>query len=269
MPNGHPGILSQLPPVVRGLLLLNIALYLTDLLFFDHLIRYHARFSIPTAIGELKIWEFITFQFMHGSVGHLLMNSIGLYFFGPVMERVWGSVRFLCYYLACGVGAALFFTLLAQMNVLPEGNRDAALVGASGGIYGMIAAVAVLAPHSHVQLLIPPIVLTMRQFALGVIGIAVAVVVFRWGNNVGGEAGHLGGAFVGYVLAKRGAAFTFGSRKTSRGNYVPKIRPRTVVDLQADDEVDRILDKISREGFQSLSDEERDLLHRAAKQDQD
>lgn len=258
--------------MVRGLLLINIALYFADLLFFEHLIRYHARFSIPTAIGELKLWQFISFQFMHGSVGHLLMNSIGLYFFGPVMERVWGGLRFLSFYLICGVGGALCFYLLATMGVLPEGSEQATLVGASGGIYGLAMAVAVLAPHSIVHLLFPPITLTMRQLALALVTIAVAVIVFHWGKNVGGEAGHLGGAFVGFVLAKYGAVFGFALRKKPREprrDIEAKIRPRTVVDLRAESEVDAILDKISREGFQSLSDEERDLLHRAANKDQD
>lgn len=272
MSQGSMGnVFARLTPVVKYLLIVNVVLYFADLLVFDKAIRLAGYFSIKTAIHQGRVWEFITFQFLHGSLGHLLMNSIGLYFFGPLMERVWGSVRFLCYYLACGVGAALFFTLLAKIGVLPEANRGAALVGASGGIYGMVIAVAVLAPHSYVQLLFPPIVLTMRQLALAVVGIAVAIVVFRWGNNVGGEAGHLGGALVGYVLAKFSSVSRFGSglRKKPRRNYEAKIRPRTVVDLQAEDEVDRILDKISREGFQSLNDEERDLLHRAANKDQD
>lgn len=272
MPNGHPGFLSQLPPMVRGLFLLNIAIYFADLLVFEHAIRSHLFFSIETSIREGRVWEFVTFQFLHGSVGHLLMNSIGLYFFGPVMERVWGRARFLCYYLACGVGAAMCFYLLATLGVLPEGSEQANLVGASGGIYGLAMAVAVLAPHAIVQLLFPPITLSMRQLALGMVTVAVVIIVFQWGKNVGGEAGHLGGALVGFVLAKRGAVFGFSVRKKPRGprrDIEAKIRPRTVIDLRAESEVDAILDKISREGFQSLSDEERDLLHRAANKDQD
>lgn len=270
--NRYHGILSHLPPVTRGLLLLNLAIYFTDLLWFDHAIRSQAKFSIPTAIGGLKVWQFISFQFMHGNVGHLLMNGIGLYFFAPVVERAWGGVKFLGFYLICGIGGATAFCLLAFVGILPEGATQASLVGASGGIYGLAMAVAVLAPHARVQLLFPPITLSMRQLALAMVTVAVAVILFHWGNNAGGEAGHLGGAAVGFLLAKRGAVLGLTTRKPSKksARYIEaKIRPRTVVDLRAESHLDAILDKISREGFQSLSEDERDLLHREANKGQD
>lgn len=73
------------------------------------------------------------------------------------------------------------------------------MVGASGSIYGIMAACAVLFPHARVQLLFPPVNLSVRQFALAVLGVAAAVIIFQW-NNAGGEAGHLGGMFAGFIL---------------------------------------------------------------------
>lgn len=266
------GMLGQLPPVVKAVLILNIGIYFADLLFFEDAITNLGAFSIGSAIFEKKIWEFITFQFMHGSVGHVLFNSLGLFFFGPFVERGLGSLRFLIFYLTCGVGGAAFFVLLAYLGILPALSMVSSLVGASAGIYGIIIAVAVLAPHLQVTLLFPPITLTMRQLAFGVIIVAVGVIVFGIGNNEGGEAGHLGGAIVGYILIRMAPLLGVSTKKTPRrpGRYFePKIRPRTIVDLRAQSEVDAILDKISREGFQSLTDEERDLLHRAANKEQD
>jgi membrane associated rhomboid family serine protease len=266
------GMLNQLTPVVRALLILNIGLYFADVIFFEHAIRQLGAFSIGSAIFQNKLWEFVTFQFIHGSVGHVLANSIGLFFFGPFVERWLGSLKFLIYYLISGAGGAAFFVLLAYMGILPEMSMETPLVGASAGIYGIIIAVAVIAPHLEVTLLFPPITLTMRKLALAVIVMAVGTIAFGIGKNEGGEAGHLGGAIVGFLLINLVPAFGLGTKKTSRRRrrYIePKIRARTVVDLQVQSEVDVILDKISREGFQSLTDKERDVLQRAAKNEQD
>ncbi|MES2982246.1 MAG: rhomboid family intramembrane serine protease [Verrucomicrobiota bacterium] len=269
------GMLDQLTPVVKALLILNLGIYFADLLFFEMAILEFGQFTITRSIYEKHVWEFITFQFMHGSVGHVLANSLGLFFFGPFVERWLGWMRFLIYYLACGIGGAAFFVLLVYLKILPGMDFYASLVGASAGIYGIIIAVAVLVPHLQVSLLFPPITLTMRQLALTAIAIAVAIILFGIGDNEGGEAGHLGGAIVGFLLIRMVPVFGIQAKKTPRAkkrpgkNFEPKIRPRTIVDLRAQSEVDEILDKISREGFQSLTDEERDLLHRASKNQQD
>ena len=266
------GMLAQLPPVVKAMLILNVGIYFSDILFFDNAITNFGAFSIGRAIFEKNIWEFITFQFMHGSVAHVLLNSLGLFFFGPFVERWLGSLKFLVFYLTCGVGGAAFFVLLTYLGILPAQSMDTPLVGASAGIYGTVIAVAVLAPHLQVSLLFPPITLSMRQLVLVVIVVAVGVIVFRIGDIAGGEAGHLGGAIVGFILIRMAPMFGVDikhSPKRPRRFFEPKIRPRTVLDLHTQSEVDLILDKISREGFQSLTDEERDLLQRAANKEQD
>jgi membrane associated rhomboid family serine protease len=178
----------------------------------------------------------------------------------------------LFFYLTCGVGGAAFFVLLVFLGILPAIDLDASLVGASAGIYGIVIAVSVIAPEIHVSLLFPPITLSMRRLAFAVIAIAVGVILLDIGNNQGGEAGHLGGVIVGYILIRMAPLFGVDTKREPRPRrryYEPKIRPRTIVDLQAQSEIDEILDKISREGFQSLTDEERDLLHRASKNEQD
>jgi len=283
-------MMGQLTPVVKWLLIVNLGIYFADLLVFDFAIRKFGAFRIQSALSEGRILEFVTFQFIHGNVAHVIFNSIGLFFFGPWMERWWGAKRFTAFYLACGVGGALFFSLLVFTGMLPkEAVAQTAdgvyfnvpmsmvpLVGASAGIYGILIGVAVIAPSLRVSLLFPPVTLSMRQLALILLAIAAGSILLKLGGNEGGEAGHLGGAIVGYLLIRLGLASKesgggFGPlrmrSKGARTDIEPKIRPRTMVDLRGQTEIDAILDKISSEGFQSLSDEERELLQRAANND--
>ncbi len=264
------GFLSQLTPAVKWLLITNLVIYFGDMIFLQGAIREIGQFSIPSALGSGRLWEFFTFQFMHGSVGHVLFNSIGLYFFGPWMERHWGLGRFIAFYLLCGVAGAVLYTVLVFMGVL----ESAYLVGASAGIYGILAGVAVVAPNLRVALLFPPIELSMRQLAIALMVISLGMIVLPFGLNRGGEAGHLGGAVLGFLLIRYPGLLNWARReappvevvrpKAFRQRSAAKLRPRTTVELQQASAVDRILDKISREGFQSLTQEEREVLLRAS-----
>ena len=275
------GSLSRLTPVVKCLLIANVAIFLLDYLILPVVLnlkvdRFHppllvqwGAFSVQSALLEFRLWEFVTFQFLHGSLGHVLFNSIGIYFFGPWMERWWGSKKFLLFYLLCGAAGAAFFTLLMWLGILPDG-MDSSLIGASAGIYGIFIGVAIIAPDLRVALLFPPIVLSMRQLAIALMVISAGAVLLKLGGNQGGEAGHLGGAILGFLLVRYpgllgcGTASSTGSTRHSAPRFESKLRPRTHLDFNEESAVDRILDKISNEGFQSLTPEERDLLRRAA-----
>lgn len=269
--SGRYGGEAAITPVVKWLLIANVGIYLLDLLFLDHAARNWGRFTVASGLREGKVWELVTFQFLHFSVGHVLFNMIALYFFGPWMERWWGSAKFIAFYLLCGIAGAMFYTLLMAMGVLDR-MPDARLAGASAGIYGILIGVARIAPALQVRLLIPPITLTMRQLATVILVIAVGAVVLRIGGNEGGEAGHLGGAILGFLLVRFPESLqwigggTLRNRRSARARPAPerKIRPRTRIQLAEDDEVDRILDKISQDGFQSLTDAERESLRKAA-----
>ena len=288
-PDSGGGNFSRITPVVKWLLILNIGIYVLDLLLKgnspDGPLRTFGEFTIRSGISEGRIWELFTFQFLHGSVGHILMNSVGLFVFGPWMERWWGAGKFLVFYLLSGAGGALFYALLIFVGILPKeviGGIDEAgravmvsativpLIGASAGIYGILVGVAVIAPALVVKLLFPPISLTMRQLALAALAISIAIILFGIGSNEGGEAGHLGGALAGFLLI-RGWMYWKNSKHASGTNHrgprtdiEAKIRPRTMVDLHGQSQIDTILDKISKDGFQSITQEERDLLLRAS-----
>ncbi|GAA5131863.1 rhomboid family intramembrane serine protease [Luteolibacter yonseiensis] len=271
------GFFSQITPAVKWLLILNIGIFVLDAIIERTLgyrwLESYGAFTIQSGIQTGRVWEFITFQFLHGGFFHLLMNCLGIFFFGPWMERWWGTGKFVMFHLLCGVGGALFFALLAVTGVLPGDDLQAPLVGASAGIYGMLVGVAVISPDMRVRLLFPPVELSMRQVALGTLGISAAMILLRIGGNEGGEAGHLGGALAGYVLMRY--PHLLGDRgirifqpKVTKPKPQPKIRPRSGLEKIRDTEVDLILDKISSHGFQSLTQEEKDLLQQASTQKQ-
>ena len=181
-------------------------------------------YSWFTCFLEGQLWRLITYQFVHANFGHILFNMWALYFFGPAVESAMGPRRYLAFYLACGVAGALFSSLLAGMNLytplpdVPQNeficNQLAAfagyegqvrcwemipLVGASASIYGVMVACAFMYPDVMISLIFPPVTLRLRTFALIIIGIASATILFNL-SNAGGEAGHLGGIIMGALI---------------------------------------------------------------------
>ena len=275
--------MSHLSPVVKWLLIINVAVF-----FLDHMFLHRTpammrdgvfplwnpgAFTIRSGLSELHLWQFVSFQFLHASVWHILFNSIGIYFFGPWLERWWGSKKFLIFYLACGAAGAAFFTLLVRLGVV-DASWDSPLVGASAGIYGIFIGVAVIAPDLRVALLFPPIELSMRQLAIAMMAISIGAILLQLGGNEVGEAGHLGGALLGYFLMRYPSLLggqpgvEIRRPRAFASQAAPKLRPHTEVRTGEDTAVDLILDKISREGFQSLTQIERDILTQAAQRQQ-
>lgn len=158
-------------------------------------------FSYEKAIANLQVWRFLTYQFLHADFFHLLFNMIGLYFFGPMLERWWGSRRFLAYYLLCGASGAAVYVVLMFIPGLLASGPDTALVGASGALFGILVGAAIIAPRQTVMLIFPPIPMQMRTLVLIFLGIA-GISVLVGSRNAGGEAAHLGGAALGVVLMR-------------------------------------------------------------------
>ena len=157
-------------------------------------------FNVIEGINNNQFWRLITYQFLHGNIWHLGMNMMALYIFGPLIEKWWGARRFLAFYLLCGACGAWFMSLLAFFPDLINGGA-ARMVGASGSIFGVLVASALLYPRDEVKLVIPPMWVTVRKLALIFIGLSNVSMFI--GFNVGGNATHVGGAVFGYLLVKR------------------------------------------------------------------
>ena len=156
-------------------------------------------FSVVTAVLQGQVWRFLTFQFLHASVNHILFNMISLYFFGQLVESYLGSRRYLAFYLLCGVAGPVMYMALWALHLLKDGPATP-LVGASAGIFGILIAAAVVAP-SAIVLVMGVIPVQLKTLAWVLLGIAVYTVLTS-GNNAGGQAAHLGGAAVGFWLIR-------------------------------------------------------------------
>lgn len=241
-------------------------------------------FSTFTAIKGIEFWRFIGFQFLHANHIHLLVNMIGLFFFGPIVERYLGSKRYLAFYLLCGIFGAVLFVFLNLLGVTAtivggEGlkipgllfnSTFTPLVGASAGIFGVLMAGAFLMPRAEVLFffLIP---MQMRTLAYVLVAIALfSLITDR--PNAGGEAGHLGGALAGFYFIRRPhhlhGFFDFLGRVDPTSHHYRRTRAaprhRYAAPMRVE-EVDRILDKINREGLHSLTDEEKRILGEASR----
>ncbi len=249
----------KLTLVVKRLLIINVAVFFTSIvirplgsLLFDWASVYPANLLV-----SLQLWRLITYQFLHGSVGHILLNMLGLFFLGPTLERHWGSRKFLIFYLGCGVAGALFYMLLVAMKFLPA----LPMVGASGAILGMLAACAILFPHFVVILFIFP--MPIRVAAIILTGIYVAAII-RKGANAGGDAAHLAGMVAGALYVFSGSWRTKIKLKILEGNWEKKVKNQQRLQL----ELDRILEKVHTQGIYSLTSKEKKILKKATKAQQ-
>jgi len=276
-PGGFGGRLAG-ATVVTWLLGLNVVIFLVDSVLTgsvrgDALSPYAwGSFSIDKGVFGLQVWRFFTYQFLHANFFHILFNMIGLFFFGPLIERWLGSRRFLAFYLLCGISGAVLYTLLAFVPGLIPGSLARPMVGASGSVYGILVACAVLFPHQRVMLLIPPIPMSMRTLALIFLGLA-ALSVIAGSSNAGGEAAHLGGALLGFILIKKPALIGWADRAAQvtqafkggdpAAREAKRVRRQKESQAAEQQQVDRILDKVRQHGMQSLTGKEKKALQRA------
>jgi membrane associated rhomboid family serine protease len=179
-------------------------------------------FSTDKAIRHGQVWRFVTFQFLHASPMHLILNMIGIYFFGPIVEGQFGSRRYLAFYLMCGLAGAASYLLLSSTHILISDPREP-LVGASAGIFGLLVAAAMIAPDVQVFYYLFPVTIGM----LAIFGMLMALYsVISIGYNAGGEAAHLGGGVLGFALMKNQHWLNWVSPSHSRRRVVTPSIPR-------------------------------------------
>jgi membrane associated rhomboid family serine protease len=182
-----------LPPITRTLIYANVGVFLLQMLTGDALLYRFALWPFGTPL--FHVWELITYGFLHGNLTHLFFNMFGLYMFGPEIERVLGTRRYLIYFFACVIGAAVLHVLvtsLARGLVLPT-------VGASGGLFGLLLAFGMFFPQRRIMLLLPPI--PMKAWVFVTLYGAVELLMGIFGTMQGvAHFAHLGGMLAGFLL---------------------------------------------------------------------
>ena len=205
--------MAGMPAAVKNIIFINVIVMLMTSLKENFMYETFALFY-PTS-PFFHWWQPVTHMFMHGGFWHLIFNMYTLSIFGSVLERVWGTKKFLLFYFVTGLGAALIHTgvewlqMQSWLSQAAEGSTAAMTsihllkmtptVGASGAIYGVLMGYAMLYPDTVLSLLIPPISLKAKWFVLIFAAIELFTGVTGTGGNIAHFA-HLGGLIFGFLL---------------------------------------------------------------------
>ncbi|MFC2456425.1 MAG: rhomboid family intramembrane serine protease [Prevotella intermedia] len=318
--------MRNIPTVTKNLLILNVLAFVAYIIFsgmgidLNNLLGLHFFLS-----NDFHLWQLVTYMFMHGGYMHILMNMFMLWMFGMVMENVWGSKKFLLYYMVTGIGAGLCQELAQYATYMEEGLNHCqyvatkmghiptenylslwTTVGASGAVYGVLLAFGLTFPNERMFIIPIPIPLKAKWIIFGSIAIELFSAMGTSNDGVAHLA-HLGGMLFGYLLIRywrkhpysdgdfgmdKGRRFFDNMRSNwenrtnrSAGNNQERgndgfqwntthtqqtQQPESDWDYNArkkkeQEEVDRILDKIRKNGYDSLTKDEKQKLFDSSK----
>ena len=211
--SGRRGFMSNVPPAVKNIIIINVLVMVMTSLREGFMFEHFALFY-PTS-PFFRWWQPVTHLFMHGGFMHIFFNMYAVYIFGSVLERIWGTKKFLIYYFVTGLGAALVHTgvewlqMQYWMTAAAEGSTAALTsihalkmtptVGASGAVFGLLMGYAMLYPDSIMTLIFPPISMKAKWFVL--IYAAIELLTGITGTGAGSaHFAHLGGLIFGFLL---------------------------------------------------------------------
>lgn len=191
---------SYLPAGVKWLLISNVAMFL--LYFFGSMAGLGEYFRllalVPSAVVEhFAIWQLFTYLFLHSPDGfsHILLNMLSLWMFGTMLERDWGTRKFLRYYFVCGVGAGVCVVVLSMLF----GSMNVMVIGASGAVLGLLLAFGLLYPN--MELLFFFLFPIKAKYYVMIVGAMVFLSTMMPSQGVSNVA-HLGGMLVGYLYLR-------------------------------------------------------------------
>lgn len=297
-PSGFGGF-SLFPPMIKNLLVINIAVFFIQQIFenitfsgvpgwyvLNHYFALNpiAGFDAYGTPYNFQFWQLLTYQFMHGDFVHILFNMFMLWMFGMEIENIMGSKRFLIFYLLSGIGAGLLQILIAPLLT----NSLAYTIGASGAVYGVMIAFAMFFPDRYIMFyfFIPVKAKYLITFLVIIEFFSVREASFV------AHLAHVGGALTAfiYILFMRRNEYSsrrffnsfknnfsnnkFGSTFSKRKSKNYDVEEATFYDINekrededivTQEELDRILDKISQYGYQGLTEREKKILFNASK----
>lgn len=272
----------RMPPVIRTIIAINVVIFVLQAVIGNiqvggqSISRYIVQYLAfdPTLWASItQPWRFVTYMFLHGSGFHLLFNMLWLWWMGRSVEESIGPRSFAVLYFGAGIGGAFFhiaFSFLYGANFV---------IGASGAVFGVMVAFAYLFPRVPIMLiLLPPI-----EARFVVAGLIVLDVLFIGSSDGVARIVHLGGAGIGYLLIRahyQGHDLSQYIRpieriwtqtpkkekKKARNKNMYSVSDVEVIEETHDqDELDKILEKISKEGYDGLTAEEKRKLFELSK----
>jgi len=190
--------MKNFPPVVKNLLIINCLFFVAQIILPASALKFplEAWMALYYAGSPyFRIWQLVTYMFAHASFDHLFFNMFALWMFGRILENVWGSKRFLIYYMVCGIGAGLTQELLQLVGVIPQIQS---VIGASGAVYGLLLAFAMLFPNMPMYIIPIPVPIKAKWMVIGYTVIELIEGIFSFGNVA--HFAHLGGMIFGLLL---------------------------------------------------------------------
>ena len=229
-------IFQNMPPIVKNLLLVNVIFFVAQFTLEDFMRNLKL---VPVFSEHFRPWQLATYFFMHGNLPHIFFNMFALIIFGTQLERIWRPQKFLFFYLACAIGAALIHMLVGYIRlksfestidpivlnqylnlvqdkgyelILNRANfanpilgklnalYNTPMVGASGAIFGLLVAFGYTFPNTELMLLFPPIPIKAKYFVIGYAAIELYLGMANSPSDNVAHFAHLGGALIGILI---------------------------------------------------------------------
>jgi len=275
---------NRMPIAIRTIISITVAVFLVQEIgnliggqpvtnFITHWFAFYPSLFVTVT----QPWRLVTYLFLHGGVLHILFNMLWLWWMGRAVEERLGPLTFCTIYFGSGIGGALLDILIAHfLGVIP-------VIGASGAVFGIMVAFAMLYPRAPIMLfLLPPI--EARYVVAGLIALQVLLL---GGHSHVARAVHLGGAGVGYLMMKLyGAGYDLSSpmywlqgwwyrlkgayekRKSvsKKSNNMYSVSDVEIINEVEESELDEILEKISEKGYDALTKQEKKKLFELSKE---
>ena len=282
-----------MPPITKNLLIINILMFVATYVLGRYGINLNSLLGLHFFMAsDFRLHQIFTYLFMHGGFEHLFFNMFALWMFGRIIEQVMGPKRFLTYYMVCGIGAGRiqelvqyihFLSLAPELSGVSHEQLADALnmwntVGASGSIYGILLAFGMSFPEDRLFIIPIPFPIKAKYFVMGYAVVELLSAMLRSNDGVAHMA-HLGGMLFGLVLLlhwrhpgglKKWWRRVVGkARKPKMKAYRGGGKFADEMDYNArrqaqQEEIDRILDKVKKHGYGSLTEEEKRKLFDAS-----
>jgi membrane associated rhomboid family serine protease len=302
--------------MTKNLLVINILAFMATWVLKNSGVDLNALLGLHFfKASDFRVYQFVTYMFLHGGFTHILFNMFALWMFGSVIERVWGPKKFLFYYIVCGVGAGIVQEMVQYGSYVYQGlaayqyvnmggtqiSMDSYInlwttIGASGAVYGILLAFGMIFPNERLFIIPFPFPIKAKWLIVGYIAIELFSAMSGPGDGVAHMA-HLGGMLFGFLLIRYWQKHPDSSQRFGRSSgqeffdnlrrkYEERQRNQRMHAEQTrweeqrretdeeynqrqrknQEEIDAILDKIRKSGYDSLTKEEKQKLFEQKRQ---